>query len=168
MVLALHEDDRLVRFGQLEGRGQPGDAAADDEGGRVHVDEALLQRFVMRHAADGRPGQGGGLVGGGARVLVDPAALLADVGHLQEVGVEPGRGEGAAEGRLVHPRAAGGHHHAVEALLPDVLGDHLLARVGAHVLVGAGHRHAGQVLAALRTTSSQSTTLAMLVPQLQT
>ena len=56
-----------------------------------------------------------------------PGDVLADVGHLEEVGVEAGVRAGAAEGLLVQVRRAGRHDHAVELLLLDVLLDQLLA-----------------------------------------
>ena len=64
----------------------------------------------------------------GLALLVHPGAVLAQVGHLAQVGVEPGLGHGAAEGRLVHARRAGRHHHAGELVLLDGLLDHVLAR----------------------------------------
>ena len=86
----------------------------------------------------------------------------------RKYGLSPAVSSASRNVRLVHARAAGGDDDAVEAVLLDVLDDHLLARVGAHVLVGAGDGDAGQCADATRTTASQSTTLAMFVPQLQT
>ena len=65
----------------------------------------------------------------------------------QQVGVQAGVGAGPAEGLLVQVRRAGGHHHAGEAFLLDVLLDHLLAERGAHELVVAGDGHVLEVLA---------------------
>ena len=52
-------------------------------------------------------------------VLVNPGALLADVGDLHHIGVEA-RGRGRlAEGRLVHTGRAGADDHARELMLLD-------------------------------------------------
>ena len=65
-------------------------------------------------------------------------------------GLRPAVSAARAERRLVHARAAGGDHHALEAVVGDVLGDHLLAGVGAHVLVRARHHDAGHGRRGLR------------------
>ncbi len=50
-------------------------------------------------------------------IVVNPTALLADVGHLQHVGIEAGALDGATERALVHARAAGSNHDAGEPVL---------------------------------------------------
>ena len=144
VVVALDEVDLAARVRQVERRGHARDAAADHERARAHVDRAALERLVLGDAQDGGAGERLGLLGRAGRVVVHPAALLADVGHLEEVGVDAGLLQRLAEGRLVHPRAAGGDHDPVQPVLLDVLDDHLLAGVGAHVLVGPRHGDAGQ------------------------
>ena len=62
---------------------------------------------------------------------VDPRALLADVDLGVLVGVHAGPGCHAPERVGVELRRAGGHDEAVEAELLDVLGDLLLAGLGA-------------------------------------
>jgi hypothetical protein len=76
-----------------------------------------------------------GLFGRGHGVVVNPAALLTDVGHLKQVGIEASALDSPAECPLVHTRTAGGNHDAGELVFKNVLGDHLLPRIGTHVLV---------------------------------
>ena len=64
--------------------------------------------------------------------------MLAEVGHLAEVGIQAGALAGAAEGLFVQVRRAGGDDHAGQALLLDVVLDHLLAERRAHELVVFG------------------------------
>ena len=78
---------------------------------------------------------------------MDPGAVLADVGHLQQVRIQTGVLAGPAEGLLVQVRRAGGHDDAREALLLDVLFDQALAQRRAHELVVAGDGHVLDVLA---------------------
>ncbi len=72
------------------------------EAGRIHVDFLDVQGFQPARLDDGALHQALGLLVGGGVVFVHPGALLADVGHLQEVGVEPHAREGLPEGELVH------------------------------------------------------------------
>ncbi len=141
--LALDEVDELAGVGELEGGGGARDAAADDQRVGAHVDGEPLQRLVARDPQHGCAHQVLGLLRRCDSIVVHPAALLADVGHLDEVRVEARRLRGAAERRLVHAGAAGGDHDALELVVGDVLGDHLLPGVGAHVLVRARHHDAG-------------------------
>ena len=87
-VRPLDEVDLLPGLGELDGRGEPGDAAAEDEGGRAHGHGPLLERLVELDAIDGGARERGRLLRRHPRVVVDPAALLADVGHLHEVRVD--------------------------------------------------------------------------------
>jgi hypothetical protein len=73
----------------------------------------------------------------------------------------------AAEGVLVQQRRAGGHDHAVELELADVLLDELLARVRAHVFVVAREGTTPGSFSTYFATSGQSTIAAMLCPQWQ-
>ena len=102
---------------------------------------------TMRLERRGEPGPGDpgpdeaeGLVGRGVLVVaVDPRALLADVDLGVLVRVHAGPGGHAPERVGVELRRAGGHDEAVEAVLLDVLGDLLLAGLGA-----GEHRRAGR------------------------
>ena len=131
----LDEVDLLARLRQLERRLDAGDAAAHDHHVRIHRDLDRLERRVEGQAVDLGAQDALGLLGGLARVLRHPRGVLADVGHLQQVGVEPGIGGRLAEGRLVHRGRAGRDDGPRDAVLLDVLLDQVLAGVRAHVLV---------------------------------
>ena len=86
----LDQIDLLAGVGQLEGRLDAGNAAADHQGGRGHIDIAHLQRLVMAHPADGGSDHFLALAVACCLVIDHPGALLADIGHLEEEGVQPG------------------------------------------------------------------------------
>ncbi len=142
--LLFHQIDLVPGVGDVERRLEAGDPAADDQGSAGDVHLTLLERLEQgglgRRAGD----QLLGLLGADLDVGVDPRALLPDVGHLKVVGVEAGVLDDVAEGDLVHAGRAGGDHHPGQAIVADVLADHLLTGVGAHVHVVAGHSHVGQ------------------------
>ncbi len=60
---------------------------------------------------------------------VHPRAVLADVGHVEEVLVDAAFAQRVPEQRLVRSRGAGSHDHAVETLLTDGV-RYLRGRVG--------------------------------------
>ena len=72
---------------------------------------------------------------------VRPAAMLTDVGHLHEVGIQSRVGHTLAEGRLMHTGRTRSHHHPVQIILLDVALDLLLSRFGTGVLVLNGTYH---------------------------
>ena len=89
---------------------------------------------------------------GGFRFLahVHPGALVADVGHLEEVLVETRLPDRLLEQGLVGPRRAGGDDHPVQAVLLDRLLDLLLGilRAGVEIFVHVHHvgKRAGVLL----------------------
>ena len=132
----------MAAVGDIEGRLNPGDAAADDQRplGDRYADR--LQLAIALHPLDQHLDDIDRLGGCLLAVLVHPGAVLADVGHLAEERVEPGLLGGLAEGLLVHARTAGGNHHAVQPVLGHGFLQQRLPGVGAHVLVFAGMGHA--------------------------
>ena len=86
-----------------------------------------------------------GLFGAFGLVLVNPGALLADVGDLHHIRVEAGRRRGLAEGGLVHAGRAGADHDAGQVMFLDRVLDDVLARLGAHILIIGGEHDAGFV-----------------------
>ncbi len=54
---------------------------------------------------------------------VNPGALLTDIGHFKEVGIEPYRSDSISVGDLVHSRGAGSYHDPVKAKILDVVLD---------------------------------------------
>ncbi len=131
--LLLHDGDLETGVGQIECRLDAGHPAADDEDVLVDVDlvriEGLEQAGLGHRHLDDVPG----LLGRDGHVGVDPGAVLPDVGHLEEVGVEAAVLAAAPEGHLVHVGRAGGHDHPVELLVLDGLLDGGLTRLGARV-----------------------------------
>ena len=127
--LALHQVNLLAGVGQAQGRLNPGDAAAKHQGRLLHLNVANIERAVVtgtpHRGADHAARFGGGLLG----VVHHPRAVLADVGHLEEEGIQVAFGAGLPEGRLVHQRGAGSHHHPVQALFVNILLDQGLAGV---------------------------------------
>ena len=138
-VALLDQVDGEALVGQGQGGRHAGDAAADHQGRVVHRRGGFLQGHEVR--PPGPPPCGTRSIAlsvaasGVARV--DPGALVADVGHLQQVGIEPGIAERVAEDRLVRPRRAGGDHHPVQAMLGDLVLDAVLVVVGAGVDVAS-------------------------------
>ncbi len=131
-LLALHEDDLEADVGQADRGPQAGDPAADDQRPGRRLDHDRLERRGEPGPGDPGPDEAEGLVGGRVLVVaVDPRALLADVDLGVLVGVHAGPGRHAPERVGVKLRRAGGHDQAVEAERLDVLGDLLLARLGA-------------------------------------
>ena len=78
-------------------------------------------------------------------VLVHPRALVADVGHGEEVLVQPALAQRLLEEDLVRARRAGGHDQPVEPVLLDHVLDVLLVGVGAGVEAGLGVADVGQL-----------------------
>ncbi|VTR65461.1 hypothetical protein DESC_320058 [Desulfosarcina cetonica] len=111
--LLFHHDDLIAVVGQVQGGLDAGHATADHQGTLGHGQVRLTQRTQSADPCHGHLDQVPGLFRGRSRIVhVHPAALLAQVGHLQEVGIEPGILEHLTEGRLVQARRAGGHHDA--------------------------------------------------------
>ena len=140
----LDEVDPVAGVGQFEGCGEAGDASAQHQGFGAHVGGQGIEGLLLNDAVDRTVGQGLGLFGCRNSVGVHPTALLANVGQLTKVRVETPSLAGAAECLLVHARAAGGDDHSVKAKIADILRDHFLSRVRAHVAIGAGDPDSGE------------------------
>ena len=122
---------------ELQARGDPRDAPADDEDLPAGLLADLLQGLQCQAPLVAPPDDAlrlpGGLLGGVGSV--DPAALLPDVGELEEVGVEPRPLQDVLECGEVHPRGAGGDDDPVESVPLDVREDGVLGGLGAEVAV---------------------------------
>ena len=75
---------------------------------------------------------------------MDPGTLVADIGHLKEVGIEARVAHGFLEKRFVGAGRTGRHHHPVEALFLDNLGHFILGVLGAAEKVFFHVCHIGQ------------------------
>ena len=127
--------------GQVEGRLDAGHPAADDQDVLVDLHLGGVEGLELPGLGHGHAHDVPGLLGGHGDVGVDPGAVLADVGHLEQVGVEAALVHAAPEGDLVHVGRAGRHHDAVELLLLDGLLDGRLAGLGTgvHDVLGVDH-----------------------------
>ncbi len=139
----LDQRDLHATVGQVAGRGEAGDAAADHERRRVDGDAPLAEGDQVAGAVDRGPHQARRLRGRRVAVLDDPGHVLADVDVLEEVLVQPRALDRAPERHLVQRRRAGGHHNTVEGVLADLLLDERLPRVGAVEHVRGGEHHVG-------------------------
>ena len=85
-----------------------------------------MQRALVYHPADRHAHQVLGFLCGRLWLVhVHPGTLIANVGQVEQIGIEPHLVDGLLEQRLVRAWRARGHHDAVEL----VLGDDMLHRV---------------------------------------
>ena len=130
LVGLLQESGLEPLLRQAERRVHAGRPAADHERPGDDVDLATGDRHAQRGLRDGHPHLVLGLGGRPLRfALVHPGVLVADVGHLDQVGVERGLAQRVLEERFVGARRAGGDHDPVQPVLGDFL---------AHELLGVG------------------------------
>ncbi len=166
--LALHHHHFVARVGDVQRRLDARHSAADHQRAPRHRNADGLERAVVPHLGHRQADQVDGLRGGLVAVVMHPSAMLADVGHFDQVGIQARRSHGSPEGLQMHVRRAGGHHHAVQFLGRDLLADHRLARVRAHVLVVLRAAHAGHLGAPRPRLSATSTVRAMFSPHQHT
>jgi hypothetical protein len=136
--LPLDENDLVAAVGEIEGRLDAGDASAYDQGAVVDGEGQRLEILVSADPLHGAFGDLLRLFRPLRLVLVNPAALLADIGDFALELVDAGPLGGIAESLLVEIGAAAGDDDAVELLLLDRLLDFLLPGIGAHVDVVDG------------------------------
>ena len=116
--LLFDEEDLEVLPRELEGGRHAGEAAADDEGCLVDADGDLFEGLDVVRVRYRHPDEGLRLFRGVLLVFhMDPGALVADIGHLEEVLVEARLADGRPEEELVRPRRAGGNDHPVKVVL---------------------------------------------------
>jgi hypothetical protein len=98
----------------------------------VHRHRDIIQGFQKAGLGYGHAEQVLTLLGGGrGLILMDPGALVADIGHLKEILVQTGVSEHILEGGLMSAGRAGRHHHPVEMVLFDHLHHLALGVLGA-------------------------------------
>ena len=145
LPVSLHQIGFETRVGQGQGSRHTGQPPADDQPVR---DDVLLvsgqgskpARFGHRHAH-----QVLGFLRGRLRLVhVHPRALVADVGHLEQVRVQPRLADSLLEQRLVGTRRARGDDHPVQAVCFDFLLDPLLGVLRAGVEVALHVCYVGQ------------------------
>ena len=132
LVAFLHQDGGVALVGQIQGCGHAGHAAADDQGFLDHGHRHGRQRIVPGDLGHRHAHLVPGLEGGkGGIFLVHPGVLVADIGHLQEIGIEPRLPEGVLEQGFVGPGGAGRNHDAVQIEFLDPGGNEHLGVGGA-------------------------------------
>ena len=131
--------------GKAHGRGHAGHPAADDERLGHHVDPAAREGNAESGFGNGHAhlvlGLFRGLLG---LALVHPGVLVADVGHLHQVGVQARLPQGVLEQRLVGTRGAGRDDDPVQPVLADLFRHELLGVGRAAEEVVFGQHHVGQ------------------------
>ena len=125
--LSLDQIDVIPGVGQLQRGGDAGDASAHHQRVRVDLHGPRLQGRMMSDATHRALDQGLGLLRGRGAVVCGPGIMLADVGHLEHVGIQPRALARAAESLLMHVRRARGHHHPRQPIFPDIVLDQILA-----------------------------------------
>ena len=120
-----------------------GNAAANDQCPFLYRTGACGQRCVQVHLGDGGTTQNNRLLGGFFLVLMNPGALLTDVGNLHHIGVQTCLFTSFAEGIFVHTGGAGAYHHAGKTVLTDGILNQLLTGLGAHILIMCGKDYTG-------------------------
>ena len=124
-------------------------SASDHQRRGNHGGLPRLERPQVPCPRHGHAHECDGLFGGrGAVLAVNPGALVADIGHGEEVLVEPRDPQRFLEQRLVRSRRARGHHQAVEAMFADEVLDSLLVGVAAGVEAGFGVDDVGHLAGA--------------------
>ena len=142
---ALHQGDGNPGVGDVQGGPEARRAPADHQGGPGQGHPALGQGNRIPHLGQPHADQLQGLHQGRVRFPgVHPGAVLPEVDDFQEIGVDAVFGQQVPKGGLVELGGAGRHHQAVQAELLDILGDILLARLGAGVEMIPAHRHPRQ------------------------
>ena len=137
--LPFHQHHRVSGGGDIERGLHPGHPAADDQHSLCQRQAKRLQFTVPDDSLHQRLDYLERLFGRQFRLLlVHPGALLADVGDLAAVGVQPDRGGCAPERLFVHGGGAGRDDHAVQIVFLDAISEQLLPRLGAHVAVVFG------------------------------
>ena len=133
----------IARLSHVQRGLNTGDAAADDQRALGYRTGARGERRVALYLGDGGARQNDRLIGGFVHFLMNPGALLADVGDLHHIGVQSRQHRGLAEGRFMHTGRTGADHHAVQIVFLDGAADHALSVFRAHVLIIGAEDNAG-------------------------
>ena len=148
---ALHQGHGNPGVGDVQGGPKARRAPADHQGGPGQGHLALGQGDRVPHLGQPHADQLQGLHQRCFRFPgVHPGAVLPEVDDFQEIGIDAVFGQQAPKGGLVELGGAGRHHQAVQTELLDILGDILLARLGARVEMIPAHRDPRQTPGLLR------------------
>ena len=131
--------DLIALLGDLEGGGHARDATADDQSAMSDGQWLTMERPIVDHPVDGHTYQILGLLGGLLRLVhVNPGTLVADIGQIKEIGIQPHLVYRLLEKRLVGARGTRGHNHAIDAVLLYNLLHRFLGILGAGEHVAPG------------------------------
>ena len=134
-----YQEDVVSGVSNGQRRLDAGDTSAHHQRDRCDRHLALGQRLLAGYATDCAGDEGLGLGSTYGLVLRNPGAMLADVSHRQQVGVEPGLGQRSAEGRLVQAWGTRGHDDAIQPKFGYIMCDRALAGGRAHVSMLPSH-----------------------------
>ena len=139
--LPLHDGHLEPGVGQVESSLDARHPPADDQDVLVDLDLGGVEGLELPGLGHSHAHDIPGLLGGHGDVGVYPRAMLADVGHLEQVGVEAALVHAAPEGDLVHVGRARRHDDTVQLLVRDSLLDGGLTRLGTRVqnVLGVDH-----------------------------
>ncbi len=147
--LALHQVDVVTLLGERQRGGDPGRSPAEDQGRRLDLHLLPEQRLERGDAGDRHADELPRLDRGQEAVVgVDPRALIADVGHRQQVFVEAGLPQAVLEKWTVGEWRAGGDDDPVQVVFGDAPldGGGAVLRAGVQQVVGVDDpRQAGGV-----------------------
>ncbi len=141
-LFPLDQGDVIILIGQVEGSRHACHTSADHQ---CSVDKTLVLRVEWLQAAragHGHARQFSRLLCSSIRPFgVYPRVLVADVGHLKQVGVQPGLPDGVPKDRLVRARRARRYDDPVQALLLDPFLNQLqrVGGAGVHRVFGMDH-----------------------------
>ena len=145
LIFPFHQIGLEPGLGQSQSGGHPGQPTADDQATRSDGLEEPGQRRKAARSGHRHPHQIHSLFRGSVRfVHVHPGALIANIGHLEQVAVQPGLLKGLLEQRFVRARRTGRDNDPVQAMRLDLLSDPVLGILRARVHVRFRIHHVGQ------------------------
>ncbi len=134
--LALDHGDLIASVGNVERGLDARHAAANHQCSPRHRNGDRLQGVIVANLGHCHANQLDGLGRGLLPVVMHPRAMLADIGHFDQIGVQALHRGRFAEGPQVHVGRAGSHNDAGQAFLGDLPPHQRLAGIGAHIFVG--------------------------------
>lgn len=145
--LFFNQVDMLARVRDAQCRLDPGNPGTNHQGRLLDSGMPGLDRGMPGNPVNGGRDQFFGFLSRQSGIsLMDPGDMLADIGHLEKVGVQPGIGTGFSECRFMHKGGTRSYNYPVEKMLLNVLLDDRLSGVRAHIGVCAGKNYIWEFL----------------------
>ncbi|MBT9171348.1 MAG: hypothetical protein DDT18_01722 [Actinobacteria bacterium] len=139
----------MAPLGGVQSSLDAGYPAPNNQDVLVHLEEGREKLLVPAYLEDSFPDQINSLPCSCLLVGMDPGALLPNIGHLHQIGIEPSLPGSPAEGLFMHFGRAGRYYHPVQTVLLDSRFDQILSALGAQVGVISGIDHMGKALCCL-------------------